>query len=104
MNGSADSEIARRLRQDGVPLGELFSFMSGLYFRGKLAYARAFAAAPRDLDGAFVITAVAVWCRRARWLHCSDCGKFLQAACIPRMHATGYRSIVMRKSSPKPSA
>ena len=57
MNGSADSEIARRLRQDGVPLGELFSFMSGLYFRGKLAYARAFAAAPRDLDGAFVITA-----------------------------------------------
>ena len=57
MNESANSEMARRLRQDGVPLGELFSFMSGLYFRGKLAYARAFAAAPPDLDGAFVITA-----------------------------------------------
>ena len=47
----------RRLRRDGVPLGQLFSFMSALYFRGKLAYARAFAAAPPDVAGAFVITA-----------------------------------------------
>ena len=29
------------------PLGEVFTFLSGLYFRGKLAYARAFAAAAR---------------------------------------------------------
>jgi hypothetical protein len=35
----------------------LFSFISGLYFRGKLAYARAFAAPPFDLSGSFVITA-----------------------------------------------
>jgi hypothetical protein len=27
----------------GAPLGDVFSFMSGLYFRGKLAYARCFA-------------------------------------------------------------
>jgi hypothetical protein len=53
----SDSAMARRLRQDGVALGELFSFMSGLYFRGKLAYARAFAEPPPDLDGAFIITA-----------------------------------------------
>jgi hypothetical protein len=38
-------------------LGELFSFMSGLYFRRKLAYARGFAEAPPGLDGAFIITA-----------------------------------------------
>lgn len=57
MDEQHDSEMARRLRQDGVPLGQLFSFMSGLYFRGKLAYARAFAAAPPDVAGAFVITA-----------------------------------------------
>jgi hypothetical protein len=56
MDEKGDSEMARRLRQDGVPLGQLFSFMSGLYFRGKLAYARAFAAAPPDVAGAFVIT------------------------------------------------
>jgi hypothetical protein len=57
MDEQRDSEIARRLRQDGVSLGELFSFMSGLYFRGKLAYARAFTAAPPDLAGASIITA-----------------------------------------------
>jgi len=57
MRANAGSEMARRLRQGGVPLGELFGFMSGLYFRGKLAYARAFADAPADLLGAFVITA-----------------------------------------------
>jgi hypothetical protein len=27
----------------GAPLGDVFSFLSGLYFRGKLTYARAFA-------------------------------------------------------------
>lgn len=40
-------DLATRLRSDaGVPLGELFTFMSGLYFRGKLTYARRFAAPP----------------------------------------------------------
>jgi hypothetical protein len=53
---SARSELALRLRQDGLPLGELFSFISGLYFRGKLAYARAFANVPTGIPGALVIT------------------------------------------------
>jgi hypothetical protein len=36
--------LALRLREPpGVPIGEVYAFMSGLYFRGKLAYARAFA-------------------------------------------------------------
>ena len=35
--------LARRLRQGGdVPPGEVMTFVSGLYFRGKLAYAEAF--------------------------------------------------------------
>jgi hypothetical protein len=39
--------LAEQLRSErGAPLGELFSFVSGLYFRGKLAYARRFAAPP----------------------------------------------------------
>jgi len=54
---NAESELACRLRGDGVSLGELFSFVSSLYFRGKLAYARAFAAPPPNLAGSFVITA-----------------------------------------------
>ncbi|MGH7845659.1 MAG: hypothetical protein ACREQW_10885 [Candidatus Binatia bacterium] len=51
------SEIAHRLRGvEGVPLGEVFSFLSALYFRGKLAYARAFARPPADGPGVLVIT------------------------------------------------
>jgi hypothetical protein len=39
--------LAQRLRSGGgVPIGELFSCVSGLYFRGKLTYARRFAAPP----------------------------------------------------------
>jgi hypothetical protein len=49
--------LARRLREEGLPLGEVFSFISGLYFRGKLAYARAFAEAPGNAPGILVITA-----------------------------------------------
>ena len=43
----AQSALAERLRAGaGVPLGELFAYCSGLYFRGKLTYARRFAAPP----------------------------------------------------------
>jgi hypothetical protein len=39
----ASFDLARRLRGvEGAALGEIFSFLSGLYFRGKLAYAQRF--------------------------------------------------------------
>jgi hypothetical protein len=44
--------FAARVRDEGAPLGEVFSFLSALYFRGKLSYATRFAAA----SGVFVIT------------------------------------------------
>jgi len=55
----ATFDLAVRLRRgESAPIGEVFQFLSGLYFRGKLAYARAFARPPRSLaSGAFVITA-----------------------------------------------
>jgi hypothetical protein len=56
-NPEARFDLAVRLRgKEGATLGEVFTFLSGLYFRGKLAYARAFANAPRSLPGVFVIT------------------------------------------------
>jgi hypothetical protein len=48
---------ALRLRDGRLTLGEAFSFISGLYFRGKLAYARAFAQPPPNAAGTLVITA-----------------------------------------------
>ena len=55
LNGRAKFDLARRLRAtDPVSLGEVFTFLSGLYFRGKLAYANAFARP--DLSRVLVIT------------------------------------------------
>jgi hypothetical protein len=51
--------LAERLRSEGVTIGELFSFVSGLYFRGKLTYARRFAA-PADPACAIVGSGVHV--------------------------------------------
>ena len=50
---AARFELARQLHSPaGAPLGDLFSFVSGLYFRGKLAYARRFADPPDPADPA----------------------------------------------------
>ena len=57
VSDTAKFPLAQRLRQVGVSLGEIFTFISGLYFRGKLTYAKAFAQPPEGLPGAFVITA-----------------------------------------------
>jgi len=54
---SAGFPLAQRLQSQGAPLGEVFSFISGLYFRGKLAYASAHANPPPDIPGVVVITA-----------------------------------------------
>lgn len=57
LNPGAHFDLARRLRTaPGVPLGELFSFLSGLYFRGKLLYASSFARPPGRQAGVFIIT------------------------------------------------
>ncbi len=45
MSDTAGFDLALRLRGQGAPLGEVFSFISGLYFRGKVAYAAAFGTA-----------------------------------------------------------
>ena len=47
LSPNSKSDHARRLRSaEGIPLGELFAFVSALYFRGKLTYARHFASPP----------------------------------------------------------
>ena len=50
-------DLARRLQGgEAVPLGEIFTFLSGLYFRGKIAYARAFAKCTSRRGTIWVIT------------------------------------------------
>lgn len=57
LNPRGSFPLARTLHAEGAALEDVFSFVSGLYFRGKAAYARAFARAPEQGDGAFVISA-----------------------------------------------
>ncbi|MDP9034286.1 MAG: hypothetical protein M3O50_05730, partial [Myxococcota bacterium] len=53
LRDGASFPLALRVRSsEGAPIGEVFSFLSGLYFRGKATYARAFAPSGRT----FVIT------------------------------------------------
>ena len=40
----------------GASVAEVFTFLRGLYFRGKIAYADAFARPPRGMPGVLVIT------------------------------------------------
>ena len=62
VSDAAQFPLAEQLRtSDGASLGEVFSFVSGLYFRGKLAYARRFTCPPDPTDrvvagGILVIT------------------------------------------------
>ena len=57
MNERAQFDLARRLRSKDRPtLGEVFAFLSGLYFRGKLAYANTFARTVPKMSGVLVIT------------------------------------------------
>jgi len=52
----ANFELARRLQIADATLGEVFAFCSGLYFRGKLDYARRFASPPVGVAGVQIIT------------------------------------------------
>jgi hypothetical protein len=57
MRNTAEFDLARRLRgPELVTIGEVFAFLSGLYFRGKIAYANAFARPARGMSGVLVIT------------------------------------------------
>lgn len=48
-------ELAQAVQGPGAPLGEVFRFASGLYFRGKLAYALAFGRPPPGESAALVM-------------------------------------------------
>jgi predicted kinase len=54
---TASFPLAEQLRsREGAPLGDVYSFVSGLYFRGKRAYAEAFGKAPAGLSAGLVIS------------------------------------------------
>jgi len=47
--------MAKQLRSEGAPVGDVFTWLSALYFRGKLGYALAFARPPRRAPGTLIM-------------------------------------------------
>lgn len=57
LRDQAQFPLARKLRgKRGAPIADVFTFLSGLYFRGKIAYANVFARPARGTSGVLVIT------------------------------------------------
>ena len=56
MSERAQFDLARKLRTEGATVAEVFTFLSGLYFRGKIAYANAYARVRNGTSGVLVIT------------------------------------------------
>jgi len=56
LGASGESDLALRLRLSGAPLGEVYRFISRLYFRGKLEYAEKFQNPPNRVAGVQIIT------------------------------------------------
>jgi hypothetical protein len=57
LRDEAQFPLAQKLRaKSGAPIADVFTFLSGLYFRGKIAYANAFARPLRGASGVLVIT------------------------------------------------
>jgi hypothetical protein len=53
----AEFDLAKKMRsRGGATIAEVFTFLSGLYFRGKIAYANAFARPLHGTPGILVIT------------------------------------------------
>jgi hypothetical protein len=55
MREGADFDLAVKLREGRASIGEVYSFISGLYFRGKMAYTETFRTAPASVPSALVI-------------------------------------------------
>jgi hypothetical protein len=79
----------------GATIGEVFSFLSGLYFRGKLAYANTFGKSSGDVAGAYVITTDRGLIDPGTYLNLRDLSK-MASNCIDVRDAK-YRTALRRE-------
>src|SRR5207237_596737 len=77
LSDRAQFELAWKLRgKKGAPIAEVFTFLSGLYFRGKIAYATAFARPARGTPGVLVITPTRGLVNATMRIHLDDLREF----------------------------
>ena len=56
LSDRAGFDLAVQLRREGAALADVFSFVSGLYFRGKATYSKRFGNAPAGVEHTYIIT------------------------------------------------
>jgi hypothetical protein len=79
LRDQAQFELARKLRgKIGAPIADVFTFLSGLYFRGKIAYANAFARPARGTSGVLVITPTRGLIDARTRIHLADLREFAE--------------------------
>ena len=71
-------QLARQVQIGAASLGEVFAFCSGLYFRGKLAYACHFAKPPEGIPGVQIITSSRGVIAAETLIGASDLSEFAQ--------------------------
>jgi hypothetical protein len=77
LSDRAEFELAQELRSKrGAPIAKVFTFLSGLYFRGKIAYATAFARPAIGMPGVFVITPTRGLVDASARIHLDDLREF----------------------------
>jgi len=95
LSDRAQFELARKLRgKTGATIAEVFTFLSGLYFRGKFAYATAFARSARGTPGVLVITPTRGLVDATTRIHLEDLREF--AAVNIREDDSRYRLPIER--------
>ena len=82
------------LRGPGTPIGEVYEFISSLYFRGKRAYALRFARAPQGTHGVWVITPTRGLVRIDTKVTMVDLEEFASGSIEP--DEAGYRDALRR--------
>jgi hypothetical protein len=79
LRDQAQFPLAQKLRgKSGAPIWEVFTFLSGLYFRGKIAYANAFARPARGTSGVLVITSTRGLIDARTRIHLDDLREFAE--------------------------
>jgi hypothetical protein len=108
MRETAQFELAQRLRSaNGASLAEVFTFLSGLYFRGKVAYANAFARTTDSSRGILVITPNRGLLPAETMIRLSDLEKFGEVdihADDPRYHRPLSRDVRLLAQRLPPAA
>src|SRR5262249_9925286 len=79
LRDEAQFPLARKLRaKTGASIANVFTFLSGLYFRGKIAYANAFARSARGTSGGLVITSTRGLIDAGTRIHLDDLREFAE--------------------------